>query len=328
MTPPRFKAVVLAAGLGTRMKSRLPKVMHRVLGWPMVAFPVERALAAGAEEVAVVVGYGKELVQAELHSRYASLGEGRVTTYEQREMLGTADAVKAALHAFEDYGGAVMILSGDVPNLSEQVIAEVVASHAASDSPVTLVSAHDKSPNAYGRIVRDAAGRCQRIVEFKDASDIERALTEVNVGTYLVDAVFLRDGLARIDSANAAGEFYLTDLIRMAADAGAPANVVVADDINALHGVNDRVQLARATDYARRLRNEAVMRTGVTLIDPASVTIDMDVVLGTDIVIEPGVVLLGQTQIGDGAVLEAGVRLENATVAENGRVCAPAPEVT
>ncbi len=302
------------------MKSKLPKVMHQVLGWPMVAFPVERALEAGAEQVAVVVGYGKEQVEAALQARYADLPANKVCTHEQTQMLGTADAVKAAWPAYETYDGAVMILSGDVPNLPTEVVAELARVHAEGLSPVSMVTAHDTTPNQYGRIVRDGDGAVTEIVEFKDGTDAQRAITEVNIGTYLVDAPFLRDALTRIDSNNAAGEFYLTALVEMAAQAGKPAQTVVADELEALHGVNDRVQLSRATAYARQKRNEAIMRTGVTMVDARSTTIDMDVTLGTDVVLESGVTLVGRTQIGDNVVVESGVRLADANIAAGTRV--------
>lgn len=316
----RFKAVILAAGLGTRMKSSLPKVMHQVLGWPMVTFPVEIALAAGAEEVVVVVGHGRDLVERYLSDRYDGGDPLRVRTAVQEKMLGTADAVNAAADAFADYDGAVMILSGDVPNLPPEAVAELTRVHAASDSPVTLLTAHDPTPNQYGRIVRANSGDVIRIVEYKDANATQRNLTEVNIGTYLVDAAFLRDGLARIDSENAAGEFYLTDLVQMAWDAGTPAGAVVGDDIEALHGVNDRSHLARATAYARRRRNTRIMQSGVTMHDPDTTTVDMDVVVGTDVTIEPCVVLKGTTQIGHGAYVETGCRLTDVDVQPGDRV--------
>lgn len=323
-----FKAVVLAAGKGTRLNSPLPKVLHSVLGREMITYPIDAALAAGATEVAVVVGHGRELVERALETRYSTNvddgpGDACVTTHVQHEMRGTADAVKSAAAAFDDFDGLVLILSGDVPNLPAEAIAGLLELQASGDgAPVTMITAHDPTPNSYGRIVRDGTGAVRRITEFADADDDVKALTEVNLGTYLVDAAFLREGLAKIGADNAQGEFYLTDLVEMAYRAGSPTLALVWDDIDALHGVNDRSHLARATAYARRKRNEAIMRTGVTMIDPDSVTIDRDVTIGHDVTIEPGCYLLGTTIVGPGAHLELGTRLENAEIEAGLRVAA------
>lgn len=249
-----FKAVVLAAGKGTRMKSDLPKVMHPVQGRPMLAVPVDIALALGALEVAVVVGYQRDVVSAWLDSSY----DQRVTTHIQHQMIGTADAVRSAHAAFETFDGAVLILYGDVPNLPHADVARLVEMHAAGDRPVTMLTAHDPTPNAYGKIVRDEAGQAVRIVEHKDANETQRALTEVNIGVYLVDAAFLRSGLARMTNDNAQGEFYLTDLVEMAYEAGTPAYVHVAPEIEALHGVNTVDELARADAYAAERGSRAL----------------------------------------------------------------------
>ena len=205
-----FKALILAAGMGTRLKSTVPKVLHKVLGREMLTYPVDVALAAGAVEVAVVVGHGRDQVERALQARYHSNiddgpGDAYVTTHVQHEMLGTADAVKAALPAFADFDGAVMILSGDVPNIPAECVAQLVELHGAGKSPVSMVTAHDPTPNAYGRIERDDEGGVTAITEFKDASEAVRALTEVNLGTYLVDADFLRDGLQNITSRQRSG---------------------------------------------------------------------------------------------------------------------------
>ncbi len=322
-----FKALILAAGMGTRLKSTVPKVLHKVLGREMLMYPVDVALAAGAVEVAVVVGHGRDQVERALQGRYHSNiddgpGDAYVTTHVQHEMLGTADAVKAALPAFAEFDGAVMILSGDVPNIPATCVHLLVEMHAAGKSPVSMVTAHDPTPNAYGRIERDADGGVTAITEYKDASDAVRALTEVNLGTYLVDADFLRDGLQNITSDNAQGEFYLTDLVAMAYAAGRPTQALIWDDIHALHGVNDRTHLARATEYARVRRNDAVMKTGVTMIDPTSVTIEADVTIGNDVTLEPGCYLIGTTNIGAGATIEMGSRLENATIPAGSTVAA------
>jgi bifunctional UDP-N-acetylglucosamine pyrophosphorylase/glucosamine-1-phosphate N-acetyltransferase len=306
-----FRAVVLAAGLGTRMRSELPKVMHRVLGLPMVTYPVQHALKLGADEVAVVVGHGRALVEAWLSERFAG---ARVSTHVQHAMNGTADAVRSAHAAFDDFEGSVMILYGDVPNLAEADLESLLRVHRESGGILTFLTAHAQGQTDYGRIVRDGSGRARAIVEFKDCTEAERALTEVNIGLYLVDAAFLRDGLSRLDASNAQGEFYLTDLVKLAYDRGCPAAVVVSDDIEALHGVNNRAQLAGAEAYARSRANRALMLSGVTLRDPATVYVDADVVVERDAELEPGVMLLGRTRVGARARVELGSRLEDVEV--------------
>lgn len=312
-----FKAVVLAAGMGTRMKSALPKVMHTVLGRPMLDFPIRRALEAGADEVAVVVGHGRDIVEAWLGDAWAG---APITTWLQTEMRGTADAVRAALPAFADYDGNVLILYGDVPNLPASVVRETLEAHEHAAAPLAMLTADDTEEHQYGRIKRDFAKQPQRIVEFKDATPDERLLTEVNIGVYSVHAPFLRFALGNTRSNNAQREFYLTDMVQMAYDAGTPAAVVKAPSIAPLHGVNNRAQLAEANTLSRRERNLALMLSGVTMLDPERVWVDLDVTVGTDVFIEPDVTLLGDTIIGDRAHLEAGVRLEGGRVNDGQRV--------
>ncbi len=286
-----FKALILAAGMGTRMKSKTPKVLHEVLGIPMVAHPAHIAETCGADELAVVVGHGREEVERALRAR---ISEG-LTFHVQHEMLGTADAVKAAWPAFERYDGAVLILYGDVPNLPLETVQKLIEMHERGTSPITMLTAISPGDGDYGRIVRDEVGAAKKIVEYKDASPLERALREVNIGVYLVDAPFLREGLSKLGSANAQNEFYLTDLIEMAYTSGTPTEVLIGDDIEALHGVNTRAQLARADRYARARRNEALMLSGVTMVDPATTYVGFDAVVGRDVFFEPGVMVEGKT---------------------------------
>ncbi len=312
-----FRAVVLAAGLGTRMRSELPKVMHRVLGRPMVHYPIKLAVDAECEEVALVVGYRADLVEAWTRDAW---GSAPISFHIQHEMKGTADAVRSAWPAYENYEGDVLILYGDVPNVPASLIHDLVAVKAESRSPLALVTGIAADPAEYGRLTRSEAGTAERIVEFKDADEATRAIQEVNIGIYLVDADFLRRGLESVSTDNAQGEFYLTDLVHMAAAAGLPAEVVVADDMEALHGVNNRADLARACALARDVRNREIMLGGVTMIDPASTWIDVDAVIEDNVTLEPGAVIVGACRIGAGAYIEAGVRLENAVVPPGARV--------
>jgi bifunctional UDP-N-acetylglucosamine pyrophosphorylase/glucosamine-1-phosphate N-acetyltransferase len=310
-----FKAIILAAGLGTRMKSALPKVLHEVLGRPMVTYPVDASLAAGAVEVLVVTGHGRELVEEELQRRYIG---APVATRVQQQMLGTADAVRTALDAFADFDGDVLILNGDTPNLRRRELEELLQHHRGSGARATLLSAIDPGEHRYGRIVRNADQTVARIVEYKDALAHEPALLdvrEVNIGLYVVDARFLVSALARITPHNAAGEYYLTDLVGLAAADGTPAHVVCADDIEGLHGVNDREQLAQANDIASRRRNAKLLQGGVTLVDPRTIWVEGPVWVEPDVIIEPCVVLAGSTRIGSGARIGAHSRLEDCRVA-------------
>lgn len=248
MTTVPFKAVVLAAGMGTRMKSELPKVLHEVADEPMVVRSIRLALDRGADEVAVVVGYKKDLVEDAVRTAYP---DAPISFHVQHAMNGTADAVNSARAAYAGYDGAVLILYGDVPNLPGTLIDDVVDAWQATPGPLALVTGIDPGEHQYGRIVRDADGRPHRIVEFKDADDAVRAVREVNIGVYLVAADFLVAGLDSTTASETTGEFYLTDLVEMAYDAGTPAASVVSDDIDALHGVNTLDQLAAADALAR-----------------------------------------------------------------------------
>lgn len=310
MTRP-LRTVVLAAGLGTRMKSDLPKVLHPVLGRPMVCWAVDTALTVGAERVTVVVGHGREQVEATLASQFP---QHPVDTCVQHQMLGTADAVASARETFADFDGIVWIAYGDVPNVDAATVQTLLDAHRTGRSPLTILTAMDPEEHQYGRIERDAAGNPLRIVEYKDADATIRAIREVNVGVWMVDAPFLAAGLAQTTSENAAREFYLTDLVEIAARQGTPAQAVVAPDIAPLHGVNNRAQLAAAEDLAQDRLLTHWMLQGVTIQRPATVRIEAEVTLGRDVTIEPGVCLLGRTHVGDGAHLGAGVRLKDTTV--------------
>lgn len=316
MTTRRRVAVILAAGLGTRMRSDKPKVLHEVLGRPMVNHVVETALNASCDEVAVVVGYAKELV---MHAVLDEFGEDApISFHVQREMLGTGDAVKSASSAFSDGDGDVVILCGDVPNVPAATIEEMLA--AETDSPVRLITAHDPDGRPYGRIVRDPAGAVQRIVEAKDADHEQLAITEINTGNYTVDAAFLIEGLSNLNTDNAQGEFYLTDLIEMAADAGAPALAIVARDIAPLDGVNNRQNLARANEVALSRRLGELQLDGVTMLNDRTVWVDFGVSVGRDAMLEPNVTLMGRTTVGEGATIEAGCRLKDCAVRPGARV--------
>lgn len=308
-------AIVLAAGKGTRMKSHRAKVLHEVAGRPLAYYPVKRALELGASPVVVVVGHQAEAVEAALS---AALPEAPLRFAVQAEQLGTAHAVRSARSALRGHAGPVLILSGDTPLLRTATLEKVVAARARARAPLALAAMTLDQPHGYGRVVRDPRGRPARIAEEKDATEAERALREVNAGLYCADAAFLWKALARVGASNAQREFYLTDLVAMAAARGGVAAVTVPAEEAA--GVNDRAELARAGRVlAARLADE-LMKAGVTIEDPARFDCDEGVEIGRDVVIEPYVRLRGRTRIGARARLGAGAILTDVTVGEDATV--------
>ena len=310
--------VILAAGLGTRMKSDRAKVLHLVGGVPMICHPVVLAGEVGAARVIAVLGHQLPLVKEALDARF---GAGAVEVAEQREQLGTGHAVMQALPHLASFAGAVVILSGDVPLLRKETVARLVAAWEAAGT-LAFVTMRPQGPHMYGRVVRDAGGAVVRIVEHQDATPTERAVDEVNSGIYCVDADFLRRALAGLENRNAQGEFYLTDLVARAAQQGRVATVEAP--LDEVMGINDRVELARADTLWRMRRCEALMREGVTIRDPASCYLGVDVAIGRDAEIGPDVVLAGKTVIGPGATIEAGCVLTDVEVGAGARIGANA----
>lgn len=306
-TESSFAAIVLAAGQGTRMKSARPKVLHEIAGLPMVAWPIRAALSAGAARVVVVVGHGREEVEAALAARF----DERVTTAVQSEQKGTGHAVRRALPALADFDGEIVILYGDVPLLEPEAITALRAARA--DAPLALLTCRAPDPTGYGRILRDARGRVIAIREHKDASATERAIDEINSGVYAAQASFLREALEGLRADNAQGELYLTDIVTAAAERGGAASVPWP--LESASGVNDRAQLAEAAAIMRRRIAAQHARAGVTVRDLDRVDIDADVEIDVDAILEPGVTLRGKTRIGRGARIDVGCVLTDVVVA-------------
>jgi bifunctional UDP-N-acetylglucosamine pyrophosphorylase/glucosamine-1-phosphate N-acetyltransferase len=304
-------AVVLAAGKGTRMKSARAKVLHDVAGRPMAYYPVKRALEVGADPVAVVVGHQAEAVEKALG---AALPGAPLRFAVQAQQLGTAHAVLQAQKALRGHTGPVLILAGDTPLLTAEVLAAVAAAQRKARAAVALATMVPASPRGYGRVIRDVRGMAVRVVEDKDATDEEREIREVNTGIYCVEAEFLWKALRRVGSANAQGEFYLPDLIAIAAARGAVAAVEVPAEVAA--GVNDRVELARVGRALNRRMAEAHARAGVTIEDLDRFDVEEGVELGQDVVIQAGVRLGGRTRVGANTVIGAGCILQDAEIGE------------
>jgi bifunctional UDP-N-acetylglucosamine pyrophosphorylase/glucosamine-1-phosphate N-acetyltransferase len=312
MTP--AVAVILAAGLGTRMKSDTAKVLHRVAGRPLLFWPVHLARDLGARRVVAVLGHQLDKVRAALDARF---GAGAIDVAEQKEPRGTGHALQSALPALEGEpdDARVLVLSGDVPLLTQ---ATTQAALAAATGDVVVVTMHPQNPRGYGRIVRDEGGRVQRIVEEKDATPPQRAIGEVNAGIYVFRLGFLRGHLGALTTQNAQGELYLTDLVARAAALGEVA--AVAASAAEVAGANDRVDLAQLDAAARREINERWMREGVTMLAPDTVCIDADVTLGRDCELGVGVQLRGATTLGQRVRVDIGCVLTDAQVGDDARL--------
>jgi bifunctional UDP-N-acetylglucosamine pyrophosphorylase/glucosamine-1-phosphate N-acetyltransferase len=305
---------IMAAGLGTRMKSDLPKVLHRIAGRPMLHWVVTAARAAGASRVVAILGHKAETVKTALDG---SFGGGAVEVALQTEQRGTGHAVQCALPAVaqEADDQIVVILTGDAPLLASERIAELVAACEASPAGMALLSTVPPRPMPYGRLVRDAAGKLERIVEHTDATEDQRKLPDTNAGFYAIKLGHLRKDLATLRADNAKGELYLTDLVAHAAARGGAT--AIDAPFTEVAGINDRVDLAAVEVEARRRINEAWMRGGVTMIDPTTTYIDADVgPLGKDVWLAANVALRGKTSLGDGVRIDLGSVLTDVQVAE------------
>jgi bifunctional UDP-N-acetylglucosamine pyrophosphorylase/glucosamine-1-phosphate N-acetyltransferase len=295
--------VILAAGKGTRMKSDLPKVLHPIAGRPMVQHVVDAAGALHPDNTVLIYGHGGEAV------RQAVTGS-RLQWAEQAEQLGTGHAVAQALpHLEED---VVLVLYGDVPLIQPQTLRDFVAR--VDDRSLALMTLTLADPSGYGRVIRDADGKVRRVVEQKDASDDEKAVREINTGILACTRRFLNDSLPRLSNSNAQGEYYLTDLIAMAVDAG--MDVVTEQPGHAweVDGVNDRVQLARLERVYQRVRAETLMRDGVTLLDPDRLDIRGNLRCGQDVTLDINTVLVGDVEIGDRVTVGPNCLIRNARI--------------
>ncbi len=311
---PGVAAVIMAAGLGTRMRSKQVKVMHRIAGRPMVLYVLDLAFRVAGERVAVVVGHQAELVRQTIEE--AAVGRD-VAVVEQREQLGTGHAVLQSQPIFAGAGRPpcrVLILNGDTPLLRESTVRELLRVHERDGATVTLLTAMLDDATGYGRVLRrnlDDGASVRRIVEDRDAGPEERAIREVNVGTYVVDGAFLFDALEKLTPHNAQGEYYLTDIIETAVTQGRGVSAVVLSHAGEGLGVNTRAQLAEAERTVREHIRQQWLNAGVTMIDPASTWIDAGVTIGRDTVLHPSVTLEGRTAIGEECVVRSHTRISD-----------------
>jgi bifunctional UDP-N-acetylglucosamine pyrophosphorylase/glucosamine-1-phosphate N-acetyltransferase len=301
-------ALILAAGEGTRMKSSLPKVAHRILGTPMVRLVVDAARAAGCDRIVAVTGHEAEAVEA--------LIEG-VECARQDRQLGTGHAVMCARSALEGVTGSLVVLSGDTPLMTAETISGLVAMRESSGSAVTVLTAHVADPSGYGRIVRDRDGSIAAIVEDKDCTPEQRRIDEVNTGTYCFDIAVLFAHLDRLTTANSQGEYYLTDMIAVFEQEGMGVSASLVDNPFETMGVNSRVQLAEASKVLQSRINKAWMLEGVTMTDPELVWVGPDVELARDVELLPMTTLMGATKIGERSVVGPNTRIFDSFVGKD-----------
>ncbi|HVR63155.1 MAG TPA: bifunctional UDP-N-acetylglucosamine diphosphorylase/glucosamine-1-phosphate N-acetyltransferase GlmU [Polyangia bacterium] len=305
--------IVLAAGKGTRMKSRRAKVLHPLLGRPLAAYPIALAREMGADPIVPVLGHQRDAVEAELSARF---GAGSLRVVEQADQRGTGHAVALALPALGDFAGIVTIVYGDVPLLRRETLDALVGA-ARAGGCLAIVTARPPDPTGYGRILRDRRGRITAVIEQKDASEKQRRIGEINAGIYAAPADFLRAATAKLDARNAQGELYLTDIVAQAARGiGVVAIEAAADDVA---GINDRAQLAEAEAMMRARINRAWM-AHATFRDPASTVVEPDVTLGEDVELGRNVSLRGRTRVGAGARIDDGVVLTDTEVGAGAQI--------
>ena len=312
--------IVLAAGEGTRMKSATPKVMHPIGGRSLLHHAINAAAGAQPQHLVVVLRHAREQV-AEHVSAIAEAIDRQVLVADQDDIPGTGRAAECALTQLpEDLTGTVVVTYGDVPLLTAETLSDVVDFHEQRSGAVTVLSAEVARPHGYGRIVRDAGGNLERIVEEKDASDEEKQITEINSGIYAFDATVLRESLAQVSTDNAQAEKYLTDVIGIARAAGGAVAARTIEDFWQVEGANDRVQLAQLGKELNKRVIENWMRAGVTVVDPDTTWIDADAVLAADATILPGVQLYGACDIASGAVIGPDTTLTDTEVRAGAQV--------
>ena len=304
----KIHSIILAAGQGTRMKSALPKILHKVCGKPMIQYAIGAAGAHVQGKPVVVIGHGADQVRQ-------ALGEN-VQTAIQSEQLGTAHAVAQARKFLEKEDGLVLVTYGDMPLLTSETLGKLVSAQQANKGPLSLLTVVHDNPRGFGRIIRNAAGTVERIVEEAQATPEQLAIQELNVGGYCIDNKWLWQNIDQI-KVSPKGEYYLTDIVELAVQQGYPVQAVVLQDFNETIGVNNRVHLSEAEAWMRKRINQQHQLNGVTLIDPANTYIDVDVKIGRDTIILPNTHLRGNTEIGENCQVGPGCVMTDTKVGDD-----------
>ncbi len=307
-TDQNVAAIVLAAGRSTRMRSKLPKPLHPICGLPLTGHVVRACRAAGIQRIVVVIGHEAEVVRAGLGTDIEYVIQG--------SPLGTGDAVRAAEGLFRTWSGTVVVLAGDVPLLPSHTLVRLISHQHKSGASVTMLTATLDDPSGYGRVVRDVDGRVTGIIEHKDASIEQREIKEWSPSIYAFSSESLWSSLARIRSANAQGEYYLTDTISILRRDGQLVESVVADNSDDVLGVNNRVELAAAATILRNRILIQHMLAGVAVTDPSTTYVDYDVTIGQDTTIEPGTFLYAGTRIGEDCTIGPMARIAGSSIGD------------
>jgi bifunctional UDP-N-acetylglucosamine pyrophosphorylase / glucosamine-1-phosphate N-acetyltransferase len=300
-------AVILAGGVGSRMKSKTHKVLHEICGKPMIQHMLDTLDATGFDRKIVIVGKWRDQVMGAL---------GDLEYAVQEEQLGTAHAVMMAKEQLAGETGLTLICAGDTPIIRSSTIEKMLAAHKSSGVALTVLTAIVDNPFGLGRIIRDENGNVLRIIEEKDATDEQRHIREINSSVFLVDNQVLFAALDKVDNNNAQGEYYLTDCLEVIRNAGHQIGAFVTDDPKEIQGINDRAQLAIANAIIRERIARTHMMNGVTILDPAHTYIETGVVIGADTVLLPGTVLEGRTVIGGGCTIGPNSHLTNSTIGD------------
>lgn len=306
----------MAAGLGTRMKSKVAKVLHKLDGRPLISHVTRAAFALNSRRVIVIVGHQADEVRGSVHDEFSPESD-RLAFVDQREQRGTGDAVMAAERELSGENRTVLVLSGDVPLIRPATLTKLIAAHRAAKAACTLLSVRLENPAGYGRVVRDDAGDFVKIVEQKDASDDERKIREINAGIYCFESQKLSDALKRIKPNNAQGEYYLTDVPAILKADGDRVAVYLHSDTREVSGINTRAELAEFENLLRRNTIRRMMiEDGVTFVDPSHAYVSSDAKIGRDCVIHPDVHIQGNSVVGEACEIQQGSRIVNSRIGD------------
>lgn len=304
-------AIILAAGKGTRMKSTLPKVLHRAAGLPLAAYPLRRAQKLGIKKIVMVVSKDVGDQVSEVLSHY-----GKFDTAVQDPPLGTGHAVMAGMNKLDGFEGHILILYGDVPLLKGETLERLIAEHTNSEAALTFASAVLDKPINYGRIIRSVKGEPVDIIEDRDATPQQKKILEMNAGLYIADAAFLKDALTQLKDENAQKEYYLTDLIKIAAHQGSKVSNIQIDDLIEWQGVNNPEEFSRIENHIFSRRTTRLMKSGVRIVRPETVVVDSTVTIEEGTTICGPCYLKGKTKIGKHCMIEMGSVIRDSIVGE------------